>query len=236
MIVTDLLLLHGALGASGQLEPLASVMTASARVHRLDFEGHGSEPARDRPFRASHFVENVIAYLDRSGIERVNVFGYSMGGYVALCLAGSRPGRVAGIATLGTKFRWDHATAAREASRLNPEKIREKVPRFAEALEARHQSAGGWESVLARTAEFLEDLGANPPLTDEVLAQVPQPVLVMVGDRDATVSVDESRGVVRSLPAGRLTVLPDTPHPIEQVPPARILPYLRDFFAAPSEG
>jgi hypothetical protein len=37
----------------------------------------------------------------------------------------------------------------------------------------------------------------------------------MVGDRDATVSVEESAAVSRILPAGELAVLPRTAHPID---------------------
>jgi pimeloyl-ACP methyl ester carboxylesterase len=124
---------------------------------------------------------------------------------------------VASVATLGTKFRWDPETAAREAGRLDPATIRLKVPRFAEALAVRHANAGGWEAVLARTADLLRDLGDHPLLTDEVLARIAQRVHVIVGERDNTVSVDESSAVARALGSGSLTVMPDTPHPIEQV-------------------
>ena len=50
---------------------------------------------------------------------------------------------------------------------------------------------------------------------DETLRVVTHPVRVMVGDRDATVSVEESAAVARILPAGELAVLPRTPHPID---------------------
>jgi hypothetical protein len=51
----------------------------------------------------------------------------------------------------------------------------------------------------------------------------------MVGERDNTVSVDESADIARRFPHGSLTVLPDTPHPIEQVDMALLAPALRDF-------
>lgn len=226
----DLVLLHGALGSSDQLDAVARSLRQQFQVHRLDFEGHAEAAARGRPFRVSHFVENVLELLQRERIDRASVFGYSLGGYVALCLALHHPERVDRIATLGTKFRWDPATAAREAARLDPATIRAKVPRFADALAARHERAGGWEAVLGRTADFLRELGDHPSLTDETLSRIPHRVRVLVGERDNTVRVEESEDVAKRLPSGSLTVLKDMPHPIEQVDINVLSPILEDFF------
>jgi pimeloyl-ACP methyl ester carboxylesterase len=227
----DIVILHGALGARVQFEPLAEVLASHFRVHTMDFEGHGSEPPRERPLRVQHLAENVREFIQARGISRAGFFGYSMGGYAALYLAIHHPNQVDRVATLGTKFRWNVETAAREAARLDPVAIRAKVPRFAEALAVRHGRAGGWESVLARTAEFLRDLGEDPPLTDVTLTQVRQPVLIIVGDRDNTVSVDESSAVASTLRAGSLTILEETPHSIEQVALDKLSRVLRSFFS-----
>ena len=227
----DIVLLHGALGASKQLVPLAEALSNDFRVHTLDFEGHGSVPPRKRPLRVEYMVANVRDFLHTSGISRAGFFGYSMGGYVALHLALQHPHLVERVATLGTKFRWNVETAAREAARLDPVTIRAKVPRFAEALAMRHGRAGGWEAVLTRTAEFLRDLGENPLLTDVTLGQIRQPVRILVGDRDNTVSAEESAAVAGTLHNGSLTVLPETPHPIEQVAMDELVRVLRSFFS-----
>ncbi|AHG88719.1 hypothetical protein J421_1182 [Gemmatirosa kalamazoonensis] len=212
------LLIHGALGAAEQLAPLAERLEArGARVSVVELEGHGRTAPRDRSFAMAHFAENVIDALDALGTGPGTLFGYSMGGYVALLVAAAYPDRVARVVTLGTKFRWDAETAAREARRLDPATIRAKVPRFAGALAARHAGAGGWEAVLARTATLLTALGDDAPLTDGVLGGLRCPVRVMVGDRDATVTVEETAGAWRALVHGELAVLPATPHPIEQV-------------------
>jgi pimeloyl-ACP methyl ester carboxylesterase len=233
----DIVILHGALGARVQFEPLAEVLASHFRVHTLDFEGHGGEPPRERPLRVQHLADNVRDFLKARDVSRAGFFGYSMGGYVALYFAIHHANLVDRIATLGTKFRWNAETAAREAARLDPVAIRAKVPRFAESLAVRHGRAGGWESVLARTAEFLQDLGANPLLTDATLAQVRQPVRIIVGDRDNTVSVDESSQVANMFRAGSLTILEETPHPIEQVQVGRLASVLRSFFAGlPSDS
>ncbi|HEV8538157.1 MAG TPA: alpha/beta fold hydrolase [Bacteroidota bacterium] len=98
----DLLLLHGALGASAQFEPLLPHLSPYYTLHTFDFEGHGRTPSRNRSFRIEHFAENILEYLDEHALPQSHIFGYSMGGYAALYLALIRPGRVKHIATLGT--------------------------------------------------------------------------------------------------------------------------------------
>ncbi len=226
----DLVLLHGALGASSQLDTLAEALRPYFRIHQMDFEGHGQSAPRGRPFRMKHFAEDVVELLDRLALPRATFFGYSMGGYVALHLALEHPDRVERVATLGTKFSWDPAYTAREAVRLDPAVIRTKVPAFATTLEARHAGAGGWEGVLAGTADLLRHLGEHPLLTETTLTEVKAPARVIVGDRDNTVTAEESSAVASLLAAGSLTVLPDTPHPIEQVNLHVLVPVLLEFF------
>ncbi len=103
---SHLLLLHGALGASDQFAPLLPLLARHFTVHTLDFEGHGPAPLRNRPFRIQHFAENVIDYLDAHRLNAIDLFGYSLGGYVALYLARTQPDRVSGVFTLGTKLQW----------------------------------------------------------------------------------------------------------------------------------
>lgn len=212
-----LLLLHGALGSRTQLDELGAIVARRRPVHLLEFEGHGTTPPRDRAFSVDGFVENVIAFMNSAGLEKADVFGYSMGGYVALALALAHPGRVSTITTLGTKFDWTPESARAAAAFLDPAGIRAKVPAFADTLQARHAGAGGWEQLLRRTAAFLTQLGEHAPLDAAALTRIHHRVRIMVGDRDTTVSVEESAAAYRHLPSGELMVLPRTPHPMEQV-------------------
>lgn len=171
------------------------------------------------------FVEQIAAGLT----DRTLVFGYSMGGYAALLLAAQRPERLAGVVTLGTKLAWNPAMAAKEVGRLDAAMIRAKVPKFAEQLQQRHVQAGGWETVLSRTAALMTGLGAKPPIDDALLARIDVPVRLMVGDRDTLVTIDETASAAGKIPRGQLAVLPGTPHPIEQVRPGLVASMIDDF-------
>jgi pimeloyl-ACP methyl ester carboxylesterase len=225
-----LYLLHGALGAASQLDPLAARLRQRTRDYRVvEFVGHGKTPSAARPFTIAGFVEQLVEELERDGVESADFFGHSMGGYVALAFALAHPDRARSIVTLGTKFEWTPEVAARDAARLDPAAIRAKVPRFAEQLEARHRGAGGWERVLAQTAGLLTELGERPVLDASALERIEQPVRIAVGDRDATVSVEESARVSRALGKGELAVLPRTPHPFEQVNHALLFELVEPF-------
>ena len=118
----DLILLHGAIGAGSQLKPLAELLSLQFNVHTLNFEGHGGRPING-VYSIDRFVSNLIDFLDEIELKNVSVFGYSMGGYVALKAAALHPGRIDSIVTLGTKFQWDTETASKEVHMLDPEKI-----------------------------------------------------------------------------------------------------------------
>ena len=227
MPLPHLLLLHGALGASDQMAPLASLLESRFQLHVPDLPGHGAAPL-DGPFTTAAFAESLIQWLDQQALGPLDVFGYSMGGYVALEAARHRPDVLRSIATLGTKFAWTPEVVRRELRLLDPAMIRTRVPVYAEMLARRHQALS-WEDVLRYTGALMGGLGDAPLLTPETLATVRQRVRVMVGDRDGTVSVEESAAAVKALPQGQLEVLPLTPHPFEKAPFTRIAWSLTEF-------
>ena len=225
----NLLLLHGALGAVDQFDPLVPLLEEVFQLHRLDFEGHGQTPGQHETFHGDYFVANVRNYLQLHGLEATNIFGYSLGGYVACTLAKREPDLVKQIATLGTKFLWDEATVRGEVKFLDVMAIKTKVPRFAEMLAARHV-AEGWENVVNRTQDLLWSNAETGGLTAEFMADLPHHIRIIVGDRDHTATVSESLTIYQALQHGQMEVLPDTMHPFEKVSLPRLVFSLKEFF------
>lgn len=223
-----ILLLHGAIGAKDQLAGIEELLNGSFAVHNLNFGGHGGSALPEFPFSIRLFADEVIGYLNSQGIDRTSIFGYSMGGYVALYLAVKHPERIDKIITLATKFNWDEAIAAKEIGMLDAGKIAEKLPGFADTLKARH-APNNWELILERTAAMLVDMGKNNPLETADYAYINQPVLLMLGDRDKMVSLHETLEVYKTLPRAQLSVLPNTPHPIEMANTERLAYEIRSF-------
>lgn len=222
-------MLHGALGAQTQLESLKNTLSASFEVHCLDFYGHGSDTLSNEPFRIAGFAEQVNTWLEEKQIERISIFGYSMGGYVALYLASKFPGKVNRIFTLATKFDWNPEAAEKETGMLDPEKIASKIPLFASELSDRH-GAHYWKNVLRKTADMMLELGREKALSDDEITRLEIPVLVAVGDRDPMVSITETATVAKQLKNGALLVVPNTVHPLEKVALARLVFECEQFF------
>lgn len=210
-----ILLLHGALGSAAQLEPLQQHLSKEFTVHTLNFSGHGGNPLAD-DFSIRQFAREVLQYLQEQNLTQVAIFGYSMGGYVALQLAKMHPERVGKIFTLGTKFDWTPESAAREVKMLDPAKIKEKVPAFAETLQQRH-APNDWEVLLRKTADLMLALGNGAALSSDDLRSVQHAVRIGVGSQDHMVTMEESQQAARTLPKGEFLLLANTPHPIEKV-------------------
>lgn len=226
---TPLLLLHGALGTLEQFDFLVPELKEHFEVHRLNFEGHGEAGSTDSPFRMTYFVENVMGYMDEHDIEEANFFGYSMGGYVALVLAKNHPERVSKVATLGTILQWNEEIAKRECRYLYPNKIKEKVPHFAQQLKERHLS--GWERVVNSTRDMLQYLGVHPEIKSDEWKKLNRPLRFHVGDRDSTAGIAETVEVVRKMEKSELVVLPKTGHPIIEADKDFLVLSLKKFFS-----
>jgi pimeloyl-ACP methyl ester carboxylesterase len=224
----NIVLLHGAIGAKDQLQPLAGLLKNDFIVHLFNFNGHGGKPLAQEPFSIKTFATELEEYLSTHKIQHASVFGYSMGGYVALYLAKQKPNLFSEIITLATKFYWDEIVAAKEAAMLNTEIILEKVPLFAEQLKQRHQP-NDWKLVLDKTKTMLLQMGKENPLQLNDYAAINQPVLLLLGDNDKMVTSDETEAVQKALPNSSFQLLEQTAHPIEKVNSAVLAEIIREF-------
>jgi pimeloyl-ACP methyl ester carboxylesterase len=225
-----LLLLHGAIGSKDQFTATTALLESQFEVHCINFSGHGGLPIPAEGYSMSLFANDVVSYLDENGIEKTDIFGYSMGGYVALFLAKHYPERVNKIFTLATKFHWTPEIAAKETRMLNPEKIEEKVPPFAQMLKKRHDE-GNWKNVLNQTAEMMIGLGNNNPLTLEDYKSISHTILISLGDKDQMVTREETEAVSSALPNSDFHLFEDTEHPIEKVNSGILAERIVEFFA-----
>ncbi|MFD0962693.1 alpha/beta fold hydrolase [Pseudofulvibacter geojedonensis] len=211
----SILLLHGALGSTSQLKTLKKLLSNQYNVHSFSFEGHGGIPSSHK-FSIDLFTQNIVDYLKSHQLDKVSIFGYSMGGYVALNLAKNYPDLVDKIVTLGTKFNWSEESAAKEVKMLNPDKIEAKVPVFANYLEKLHEP-NNWKEVLAKTADLMFGLSRGKKFNSEDFKSINHNVLLTVGDKDTMVTQEETLQVSGWLPNSEFKLLKGVEHPIEKL-------------------
>lgn len=211
----QIILLHGAIGAKDQLELLANQLSnKTIKVFTFSFSGHGKEPFAKK-FGIAQFAQELESFISEHHLIQPTIFGYSMGGYVALYLASKQPLLLGNIITLGTKFNWTKEIAQNEIKQLNPKTILEKVPKFAHALKVRHGE--DWENLLRRTADMMIELGENNLIDKELLSRVQNKVLLGLADNDTMVTVEETDFVFSNLKNAKRYTLYNTKHPIETV-------------------
>lgn len=223
----DLVLLHGVLGSASQLQQIIPFFSEDFNCHVFEFFGHGERASENREFSIASFSEELIQFVEKNELNGCAVFGYSMGGYVALHAEASKPGTFSKIITFATKYNWTPETSKREVRLLDPEMILHKVPEYATKLQEFHGEC--WKNVLTHTAQLMLGLGDSPVLTKELLQRIHAKVLLCVGDSDKMVSIEETAHVRGQIANSQLAVIPGTAHPLEKIPFKEVTPLLKRF-------
>lgn len=226
----ELLLLHGALGSKEQFNELEIILAEKFKTYSLNFSGHGRRPSHHHAFTIQNFAHEALDWMNEHYIKTIDIFGYSMGGYVALWLARFYPERVGKIFTLGTKVNWNEEEAEKEIKMLNAERIMEKVPAFAQTLSDRH-GEHEWKSVMSKTALLMKDL-AHTHLAEQDFIKIENRVLLSRGGQDSMITFDETDYVHHLLKNSEFKIYENVPHSIEQVPVELLRKEMERFFSS----
>lgn len=93
-----LVLLHS-LGTEAALwDAQVDAFSATHRVICPDFRGHGASDDSQTPLTCAELAADVLAVLDRLGVQGFTLAGCSLGGVVAQLVAAEASGRVTGLA------------------------------------------------------------------------------------------------------------------------------------------
>lgn len=211
------LFLHGALGVRGQFDGLRKRFPERSHL-AVDFPSHGGSRVTGGAMNCERLAHDMLAVLASLGIDKVDVVGHSMGGYIGLVMAHLAPARINTIVTFGTKFYWDEATIGKTAGELDPVSLRAKSARYYDALAAVH-TAGGADQTLAFTQSLIADF-ARWRLTEEMVRAANVPLLSSAGDRDAMVPAAEIIQLYGALDPtlNAAAIVPGAPHPLQQLP------------------
>ncbi len=207
-----LFVLHGIGGSTGmETAQLARRMAERYFVVALDFSGHGaSSDPEGAELSFDLFTENVLAVLDHFDLARAHVFGFSMGGAVALKAAREYPERFERAAAHATYVYWDDPRAAMMAKRLDPDALIRENPAAAERMAKAH-GAERWQDRFRAMQAFARALPGLAPSTDD-LSEISSPVLVSACDRDPFFEIESSLRLQRELPDARFVTLPGERH------------------------
>ena len=227
-----LVLLHG-----GMLTidlNFATVIPTLAQTHTVigvELQGHGRTANIDRPITYVNLASDVVALLDLLGIEKATVLGHSMGAGVALELAVSHPDRVSAIVPISASVSKDgmHPDLS-DPSTFETSPIMPTAQDFADFKSAYERLSPHPEQFDA----FLMSLGSMDQdfagWTDEQLAGIRCPVLIVQGDTDFTL-IAHAGVMLEKIPGSALAVIPSTTHMQVTRRDTILLPILAQFFA-----
>jgi pimeloyl-ACP methyl ester carboxylesterase len=214
-----LVVLHGAYMNIETMGAIVPALAGSHTVYALEFQGHGRSTDIDRPITYQSLADDVALFMDAVGLERADVFGYSMGAGAGLQLAIRHPEKVEKLVAASVAYDlegWQPVFTA-----FIPQMTVEmmlSMP-FAEDYKRLAADPEGFPALVAK----LIQLEKEPMAWEAEVAKIAAPVLVIAGDADVvtlehTVALfrllggGEMGDMGQPLPASRLAVLPATSH------------------------
>jgi pimeloyl-ACP methyl ester carboxylesterase len=204
----------------------------AARRRVIAFDNRGVGASRGPvPHSVEQMGRDAIAFIRALGLEKVDLFGFSLGGGVAQMVALQAPDLVRRMILAGTGPRGGQgideitkiAAVAYLKATLTLTDSRNYVsfPRTPAGTRAAKDYLGRLKerktgrdkriSLQARRAQLKATRGAGKSAPDD-LSLITQPVLVANGDHDLIVDSSHSANMARRLTNARLVIYPDSGH------------------------
>jgi pimeloyl-ACP methyl ester carboxylesterase len=86
-----LVLLHGGLGSGEMFGAILPTLAVNHKVILVDLQGHGRTADIDRPLSIELMADDIAALITQLGLDKPDVFGYSLGGGVAFFTVAKHP-------------------------------------------------------------------------------------------------------------------------------------------------
>lgn len=223
-----LVLLHGFTGSTRTWARLIPLFANQFTTIAVDLPGHGrsDSPEDLGRYRLDRFADDLAAILDRLGVSRTAMLGYSLGGRAAMRFGVRHPSRLAALVLESASggITDDAERAARVAAdmALADSIERDGITAFVDRWErlplwdsqaSMPATRRAWLRAqrLANNPRGLANslraagAGADPPVFDR-LAAIAVPTLVVVGRLDDKY-LEQGAQVVTSFPFGRIKIL-----------------------------
>lgn len=193
-----MVLLHGNGEDSSYFVNQMSFFESKYHVIAVDTRGHGRSPRGQGAFTLERFAEDLKEFLDRRGLRRIILLGFSDGGNIALIFALKYPGYVDRLILNGAN--------------LNPFGMKPSV-----LADVAREYAGvvgkiwmqGKQEKKVHQKELLSLMLFEPWIRPELLRRLKMTALVIAGSDDM-IRERHTRRIARFLPNARLRILEGT--------------------------
>jgi 3-oxoadipate enol-lactonase len=236
------LVLLDSLGSSLEMwEPQVASLAPRFRVVRFDLRGHGRSPVPPGPYDIADLGADLLALLDRLGVERAHLCGLSIGGMVALWAAEHAPERVDRLVMVCVSARLEPSEAwiARAATvrAEGMDAVADAVVGrwFTPAHAARNPDlvvrmramiAGQPAEGYASCCEAIAAMDLRPGLS-----AVRAPTLLIAAEDDPAIPPEHSERIAAAVPGARVVVVPDAAHMPNVEQPERVTAAILDHLS-----
>jgi 3-oxoadipate enol-lactonase len=243
-----LLLLTGLGYAIWCWERQVPAFAASRRVVSVDNRGAGRSPKPPGPYSIEAMADDAVAVLDRLGIASTSVVGHSMGGYIAQELALRHPSRVAALVLVGTGPGGPRHLPVPEST-LSQWLANAHLPPAEYARATMFLSfAPGWTDEHSDDYDHWLATRLEHPTPPEAwraqfdaatrwldaarpIEEIAVPTLVVHGDADRVVPVENGRELARRIPGAEVRELPGRGHVLNLEAPEEFNRIVLDFLS-----
>lgn len=207
------LLLHSGGMCGEEWQPQIPALARHFRVIAPDLPGHGKSPMRAERLRVRDMGQAVLELIDHLGLEQAHLVGSSLGGAVALWLVVNYPQRVDKLVL----YRVGHRKSAEsyEGTRAMADPAYWHGVGLDRWLSRIHEPQGGpeaWKTVIRRVSDALDPADSDHDYPLEALHDLLQPTLIVVGDRDPLVPLEQALAMYHAIPDCGLWVMPHASH------------------------
>ena len=212
------LVLSNSIGSSSAMwDPQVPALAEHFRVLRYETRGHAGAPVPQGPYTIADLGGDVVALLDRLGVERAHFAGLSLGGMTGMWLGVNAPDRIARLALMCTSamlaraFDWPARAALvrEEGTGAIAQATIERwfTPGF---IESHPDVAASWRATISDTpaegyAGCAEAIGSMD-LEDDI-ARVSAPTLVIAGRQDPSTPPPHGELIAERIPGARLEIV-----------------------------
>ena len=214
-----LVLLHGAYMTIDLMGEIVPVLAESRQLIAVELQGHGHTADIDRPLSYELMADDIAALIEHLAFEKADLFGYSMGGGVALQVAIRHPEVVRKLVVASASYTSEgmHPELLEMIPTLTPEAFAGSP--IEEAYLRTAPNPDDFPTLVAKLKRLDMEPFAWPP---EDIRGIAAPTLLIIGDSDAIRlehAVELFRllgggvmGDLAGLPKSQLAVLPGTTH------------------------
>lgn len=208
-----LLLLHGNGGSIGNFEYQIPELSKHFKVIAVDSRAQGRSSDSDQEISYALMASDMAALIDKLGLGKVNVVGWSDGGNIGLELAYAHPEKLLKVVTMGANYTNENWMALPDSAVMAPDDpLILKISEFMKKAGEKALSLNPDTAQIPVIRQKLDNLMAKyPNFTPEQLNTIRVPFLVIAGDHDM-ISLDHTVSLYRNLPQAQLFIVPHGSH------------------------